>query len=94
MNKAQKVTEFFNRLLPILQIAEPYVVNLIYMKSKTYDELAIIKYTGGHYDVINISCNSLSATLHAITTQISKGDCIGHIVRVSEELQREIEDTI
>ena len=89
-----KVIEFFNQLLPVLQIAEQHVTNLIYMKSKIYDELAIIKYTGYRYDVINISCNSLSATLRAIVTQISTGDCIGHIVNVPEELQRKIEEVI
>ena len=94
MNETQKVTEFFKQLLPVLQVAESHVVNLIYMKSHIYDELAIIKYIGDHYDVINISCNSLSATLRAITTQISTGDCVGHIVKVSEELQREIKEQI
>lgn len=93
MNKGQKVTEFFNQLLPVLQIAGTNVENLVYIKSHIYDELAIIKYTGYHYDVINISCNSLLATLHAITMQISTGDCIGHIVNAPEELQREIEET-
>lgn len=90
MTKTQKVTEFFNQLLPVLQMAESDIRALSYHKHNIYEEIAVIHYESGHIEAINISCNSISATMREIVNLVTGRECFGLIKVIPKSLREAI----
>ena len=87
--KSEKVNKMFELLLPTLQMAEPSIINISYHKWNVYEEIAAIHYKGGHVEAINISCNSISATMREVVNLVTGRECFG-LIKVIPKSLREV----
>lgn len=92
--KSEKVNKMFELLLPALQMAEPSIINISYHKWNVYEEIAAIHYKGGHVEAINISANSLSATMKEIVNMTTARACQGWIKEIPEGLKEIINQEV
>lgn len=88
--KSKKVEKMFKLLLPVLQMARTGVEGITYHKWNIYEEIAAIHYNDGHVEAINISANSLSATIKEIVEMAIEGECQGWIKEPPEGLMKVI----
>ena len=87
--KIEKINKMFELLLPALQMAESDVRALSYHKHNIYEEIAVIHYESGYIEAINISCNSIAATMKEVVNLVTGRECFG-LIKVIPKSLREV----